>query len=203
MSVGLDFNSLRPKCWTAERSSGLLHKFFPFRLKLLPEAFLLGTETPGSHTGGTPKEAVTPNSIVHGQGTKTISRNRVLSCKRDHSLDLFSQHPAQISTLWWDGRDGDGGNGRREGFSSPCNYLRAALRRSSPALSLPLLARTRSGIGGSLHLQNRTDGDWAAWVVPVENPYSLCKNARETGGSHPLHFFLAVRGLAIVNTVAA
>ena len=93
--------------------------------------------------------------------------------------------------------------GGREGFSSPCNYLRAALRRSSPALSLPLLARTRSGIGGSLHLQNRTDGDWAAWVVPVENPYLLCKNARETGGSHPLHFFLAVRGLAIMNTVAA
>ena len=103
MSVGLDFNSLRPKCWTAERSSGLLHKFFPFRLKLLSEAFLLGTETPGSHTGGTPKEAVTPNGIVHGQGTKTISRNRVLSCGRDHSPDLFSQHPAQISTLWWDG----------------------------------------------------------------------------------------------------
>ena len=116
MSVGLDFNSLRPKCWTAERSSGLLHKFFPFRLKLLPKAFLLGTETPGSHTGGTPKEAVTPNGIVHGQGTKTISRNRVLSCERARPLSIpLESAPCTnlYSLVGWGGMGkGEMGGGR-------------------------------------------------------------------------------------------
>ena len=74
VSVKLDFNSLKTKCKTEARSSGLLHKFCPFQLKPLPKAFLLGI--------GTPNEAVTPNGTVHGQGTKTISRNSTLELGR-------------------------------------------------------------------------------------------------------------------------